>query len=259
VWKEKFEKKKFGVCFTQFFAKSLTFIHHPPFSSAIPHGAQYLKLMYTRFPEARAGLERWRFALGAYNTGRGNLNKAIKRAGLGGKTGLLWSQVAPETAARTYVAAILGSSGPMTGYAAGYGTYAGAGGSSAAVPERTSKRTGRVETTSTSTSSASRPGRCGAQGGACRTACRSSAVAIKGLCAGSAVCCVAGANKCRDRSHGGGSCVSMKHKGCVLGFTYKSLCPGNSDIKCCVNHASQVYHATASGLNHVFSSVFGNE
>jgi membrane-bound lytic murein transglycosylase F len=41
-------------------------------------GARYLRLQYNHFPEIHLVSERWKFALAAYNCGRGYINKALE-------------------------------------------------------------------------------------------------------------------------------------------------------------------------------------
>lgn len=75
--------------------------------------ARYLNFLYSRFPEACGKLERWKFALAAYNWGRKNVNDAIKAAGLGGKTGIYWKDVVANAKVpmetQNYVKKILGT------------------------------------------------------------------------------------------------------------------------------------------------------
>lgn len=43
-------------------------------------GARYLRQQFDRFPEIPDDEERWQFAVGAYNAGRGNINRALAQA-----------------------------------------------------------------------------------------------------------------------------------------------------------------------------------
>lgn len=101
---------------------------------AAPAGAAYLRRLHGRFPEAANGLERWRFALAAYNQGRGAVNNAIRAymAATGANRWppdgtLHWADVAASWDNREgvgYVERILGASGAPAGWAAdryGYG------------------------------------------------------------------------------------------------------------------------------------------
>ncbi|HEX4954813.1 MAG TPA: transglycosylase SLT domain-containing protein [Thermoanaerobaculia bacterium] len=45
-------------------------------------GARYLRQQYDKFPEIPLEGERWKFAVAAYNGGRGNINKALAHARL---------------------------------------------------------------------------------------------------------------------------------------------------------------------------------
>lgn len=56
-------------------------------------GISYLREQYRRFPEIPDDLERWRFALAAYNAGRGTINHAIQHEIIDhGKAGGTWQQ-----------------------------------------------------------------------------------------------------------------------------------------------------------------------
>jgi soluble lytic murein transglycosylase-like protein len=85
-------------------------------------GARYLKEQFDRFPEARDDLERWRFALAAYNAGRGRVNRCIRQAGLAGRKGITWKQVEKLVPRETadYVRKIIGASGGAAGFALEY-------------------------------------------------------------------------------------------------------------------------------------------
>jgi hypothetical protein len=103
-------------------------------AKAAPAGARYLRDHFDHFPEAENDLERWRFALAAYNQGRGAVNGAIRSwMAAAGATGtpppgtLRWADVASSWGNAEgvgYVRAILGEAGSPGGVAAtryGYG------------------------------------------------------------------------------------------------------------------------------------------
>jgi len=98
-------------------------------AKAAEAGAKYLKFQYSKFPEAKEGLERWRFALGAYNRGRGKINQTIRDVGFRGKKCIEWKDVAPQLTGRDqegkdYVRKIVGEEGEISGYAKQYGAAA---------------------------------------------------------------------------------------------------------------------------------------
>jgi len=91
---------------------------------SIDGGADYLKRQYVALYEGKTILERWRLALGAYNWGKGNINRKLRSIGKAGKVGTAkWCEIAPKVPkeTRNYVKKILGESNNASGYAKEYG------------------------------------------------------------------------------------------------------------------------------------------
>ena len=64
-------------------------------------GIFYLRDQYRHFPEILDELERWKFALAAYNAGRGNVNRAIQIAKTKNADWQQWQNVAAQLPAVT--------------------------------------------------------------------------------------------------------------------------------------------------------------